>query len=321
MKRLWIVACLILALMPVTLRAQEVTDRVVAVVNNDVITSYELNNLVAAYVDKAANVSKKEERETIIKETRPAMLNRMIEDQLVEQEAKKGGIVVKEEDVMAAISDMLARRNIKLEEFKTNLIKAGSSFDEYKTEVKNHLMKMRVATKEVRAKIAVSDEEIGDYYSKNRTAYEGKESVRLQQIFIALPGDADEGRREQRKGQADAILKRLRGGEPFELLASQFSQESAAQTGGDLGFVERGTLHPRVEEVAFKLQPGEISEVVASPIGFHILRVTDRRGKGTKSLSVIREEIKEEITKEKMDKKVQEWIQELRKKSYVEIRL
>jgi len=321
MKRKWIWVCLILAVVPVTLQAQTVADRVVAVVNNEVITSYELDNLAAAYVERAANVSKKEDRDALIKETRPAMLNRMIDDLLVEQEAKKAGIVVKEEDVMASISDILARKNIKLEEFKNEVIRKGSSFDEYKNDVKGHLMKMRVAAREVRAKIAVSDEEIGEYYSKHRTIYEGKESVRLQQIFMAFPKDGDEAIREKQKGRAEAVLKRLRTGEPFELLASQFSQEPAAQTGGDLGFVERGTLFPQVEATAFKLQSGEISDVVESPIGFHILRVTDRRGKGTKSLSAIRDEIKEEITKEKMEKKIQEWIQDLRKKSYIDVRL
>jgi parvulin-like peptidyl-prolyl isomerase len=321
MKRLWMMVCLVLAVTPVTVRAQGVTDRVVAVVNNEVITLYELDNLATAYVDRAANAPKKEDREKIIKETRPVMLNRMIEDLLVEQEAKKTGVVVKEEDVMAAISDLLARRNVKFEEFKATLIKAGSSFETYKEEVRSHLMKMRVAAREVRAKIAISDEEVGDYYSKHRDIYEGKESVRLQQIFIVLPKDAGDEVKGQRRSRADAVLKRLKEGESFELLASQFSQESAAQAGGDLGFVERGTLLPQVEEAAFKLQPGDISDVVVSPIGFHILRVTDRRGKGTKSLSAIRDEIREEISKEKMEKKVQEWIQELRKKSYIETRL
>ncbi len=312
---------MLLALMPMTLQAQDVTDRVVAVVNNEVITLHELDIMVNAYIDKMANASKAGDKAAIIKEARPAMLNRMIDDLLVEQEAKKAGIVVKDEDVMAAIADILARRNMKLEDFKTMLLKTGSSLETYKDEVRNHLMKMRVATKEVRAKIAVSDEEIGDYYSKHRNIYEGKESVRLQQIFIALPKGADAELRERERDQMESLLKRLRGGEPFESMAAQFSQESAAQAGGDLGFVERGTLLSQVEDVAFKLQTGQISDVIESPIGFHILRVTDRRGKGIKSLGAIRDEIKEEITREKMEKKIQEWIQDLRKKSYVEIRL
>jgi len=299
----------------------QVEDRIVAVVNNEVITLYELNKMVGAYVDRIAQSARKEDREKLIAETRTVIMNRMVEDLLVEQEAKKQGITVKEDDVMASINDILARRKMKLENLKAGLLKEGSSFEAYKEEVRNHLMKMRLATKEVRSKISVSDEEIGDYYSKHRDLYEGKEAVRLQQILLIVPKDADEETRERLRAEAEKILVQLKSGESFGLLAARFSQGPAAQTGGDLGFVDKGTLLPVVDEAAFKLKVNELSPVIESPIGFHILKVVDRRGKGVKSLAAVREEIKEEITNEKMEKKLQDWIQELRKKSYVEVRL
>lgn len=301
------------------IRAQ-MEDRIVAVVNNDVITLYELNKMVGAYADRIAQSSRQEDREKIMVEARKVIMDRMIDDMLVEQEAKKGGIIVKEDDVMASINNIMVRRGIKLETLKSSLLKEGSSFEVYKEEVKNHLMKMRLATREVRSKISVSDEEIGNYYSTHRDIYEGKEAVRLQQILLTLPKEADEETRNKLRAEAEAILVKLKGGEPFGLMAARFSQGPAAQTGGDLGFVEKGTMLPAVDEVAFKLKEDELSSVIESPIGFHILKITDRRGKGIKPLTVVREEIKEEITNEKMEKKLQEWIQELRKKSYVEIK-
>ncbi len=322
MKRIVMVMVACLAIMPAgTIRAAEVADRVVAVVNNDVITLFELNNTVNSYVGKIPQSYGKQDREKIIAEARTAILNRMIDDVLVEQESKKSGIIVKEDDVMASIEDLLSRRKMKLEDFKQALIRDGSNFERYKEEVRKHLMKLRLAQKEVRAKIAVSDEEIGKYYSEHRDVYEGKEAVKLKQILLALPQDADEETREKLKLQAEAVLKKLKSGEPFELAAAQYSQGPAAREGGDLGFVEKGTMLPAVDEAAFKLKVGELSDVIESPMGFHILKVTDRRGKGAKSLSVVREEIKEEIANEKMDKKLQEWLQELRKKSFIETRL
>lgn len=299
----------------------QLEDRIVAVVNNDVITLYELNRMVSAYVDRIAQSAGKEDREKIIAEARKVIVDRMVDDLLVEQEAKKQGIIVREDDVMASISDMMARRRIKLDDFKTSLVKEGSSFEAYKEDVRGHLMKMRLATKEVKSKISVSDDEIGNYYSKNRDIYEGKEAVRLQQILLALPKDADEETRNRIRAEAETILNKLKSGEAFALMAARFSQGPAAQTGGDLGFLEKGTLLPVVDEAAFKLKENELSPVIESPIGFHILKVVDRRGKGVKSLAVVREEIKEEITNEKMEKKLQDWILDLRKKSYVEVRL
>ena len=296
-------------------------DRIVAVVNNDVITLYELNKMVDAYVDRIAQSSRKEDREKIVAEARTVIMNRMVDDMLVEQEAKKSGIVVKEDDVMGSLNDIMARRRMKLDDLKAVLLKDGTTFEAYKEEVRGHLMKMRLATKEVRSKISVSDEEIGNYYSKNRDIYEGKEAVRLQQILLLLPKNADEETKDKLRAEAETISGKLKSGESFGLMAARFSQGPAAQTGGDLGFVEKGTLLPVVDEAAFKLKENELSPVIESAIGFHILKITDRRGKGVKSLASVREEIKEEITNEKMEKKLQDWLQDLRKKSYVEVRL
>jgi len=299
----------------------EVVDRVVAVVSNDVITLYELDNVVKSYIERMGKSLGPEDRNRVVEEARKVVLNRMIDDLIIEQQARRAGIIVKEEDVMSSIADLLARRNTKLEDFKEALAKEGSSFEEFKEETKKHLMKMRLAQREVRSKIAVSEEEIGEYYSRHRDIYEGKESIRLKQILIAIPNGADGETKKKLRMGAEEILKKLKAGEPFELMASRFSKGPEAQAGGDLGFVEKGTMFPSVEEAAFRLKEGELSEVVESPLGFHILKVVDRRGKGAKPLAVIREEIKNEITNEKMERKLQEWVQELRGKSFVEIRL
>jgi parvulin-like peptidyl-prolyl isomerase len=262
-----------------------------------------------------------ENREKILAETRTILLNRMIEDLLVQQQAKKSGTVIREEDAMNSILDMLARRKVKLEDFKQALVREGTSFEAYKEEVKSHLMKVRLAQREVRSKITVSDEEIGNYYSQHRDLYEGKESARLLQILIAVPPGADEETKQKLRAEAEDILKKLKSGEAFELMAARFSKGSEAQTGGDLGFVERGTMLPPVDEAAFKLKVAQLSNVVESSLGFHILKVIERRGQGSKPLTEVREEIKDQITNEKMDIKLQEWVQDLRKKSFVEIRL
>jgi parvulin-like peptidyl-prolyl isomerase len=167
----------------------------------------------------------------------------------------------------------------------------------------------------------VSEEEIGDYYIKHREAYEGKEAVSIRQILILFPKNSNENIKAKLREQMNAIHKRLQNGEPFDALAARYSQEPAAATGGDIGFIEKGSMLPVVDSVAFRLKKDEISEVIESPVGFHIIKVIDKRGAGIKPIVSVREEIKFKIEQEKMDKKYEEWIKDLRSKAIIEIRL
>lgn len=298
-----------------------VVDRIVAVVNDEVITLSELNNALEPHLKRIEESRKGENREKIIAEARLAMLNKIIDETLVEQEAKKLGIVVKEKDVMETIGDMLSRRNIREEDFLKVLVKEGSSFETYKGEVKEHLMKVRLVGRNIKSKVSVTDEEIGNYYCEHREDYEGKEAVRIKQILIIIPKDCNMKEKRKLRVDAETIHKKLKEGKSFGLLASEYSQGPAAKIGGDLGFVEKGMMFPVVDEAAFSLATGQISDVIESSIGFHVIKVTDRKGAGIRSLELVREEIKDKIGQVKIEKKFYEWLEELREKSYIDIRL
>ena len=215
----------------------------------------------------------------------------------------------------------MSKRSIQMDDFLKTLEREGSTFDAYKREIKEQMIRMKLLRREIKAKILVSDEEIGEFYVKHRDDYEGKEAVRIKQILILAPEKMDRKTRIQRNADAEVIRKRLKDGESFDLLSVQFSQGPSAATGGDIGFVEKGTMLPEVDLVVFKLEKDEISQVITSPIGFHIVKVLDRRGAGIKSIGAVREEIKLKLEEEKMEKKYEEWISDLRKKSHIEIKL
>jgi len=315
-----ILICFAVMIITVPLNAR-IVDRIVAVVNDEIVTLSELNSAVEPYLKKIDKFNNGENRERVVAQTMSAMLDKLINDILVKQEAKRLGIVIKEEDVAETIEDMILRRNITMEDFKKVLAREGSGFEAYKKEVEEHLMKIKLIGVSVKSKVSVTDEEIGNYYRKHREDYEGKEAVRIKQILIVIPQRS--GMKERRKLKADAWLihKRLMEGKSFEFLANKYSNGPAAKLGGDLGFVEKGVMFPAVNEVAFSLRNHEISGVIESPIGFHIIKVTDRRGAGIKSFESVREEIKDKISNVKIEKKFFEWIEELRKKSYIEVRL
>jgi parvulin-like peptidyl-prolyl isomerase len=127
--------------------------------------------------------------------------------------------------------------------------------------------------------------------------------------------------RENAREQVRQLRERISKGEPFEILAAQYSKGPAAAQGGDIGFVEKGVIVPEVEKVAFSLPAGQVSDVIETENGFHIIAVVDKRGAGLKPLPVVRNEIKAKIEDEKVAKKYDEWIEGVRNKSFIDVRL
>jgi parvulin-like peptidyl-prolyl isomerase len=299
----------------------EVADRIVAIVNDEVITLRDLNLTIDRFVERIEKSNPGVPREKIREEVAMPILNNMIEEALLTQEAKRLGITVKDEEVKATINDLLVKRNWKMEDVKANLEKEGINFDEYREMTRKNIIKGRVIRREIQSKIAVGNEEIGNYYREHRSEYEGKEAARIRQILIPVPENVDTDTRNELKAEAEDVLKKLKSGASFEQLALQHSRGTAQGTGGDMGYVEKGTILPAIDEVAFKLKVGETSDVIESPVGFHIIQVLDKRGAGAKPLSAVRNEIEDVIGREKAEKKYADWMAELRKQSYIEIRL
>lgn len=299
----------------------EVRDRIAAVVNNEVITQSEVENAAEPYLARIRDTYKGPDPERFMAEARRSVLNRLIDNLLIEQEVKKGGFDVSDAEVMDAINDIMSRKGSSREELQKALAARGMTFEAYKAEIRNQMIKIKLARREIRTKIAISDEEIGAYYVEHKSEYEGKEAVRLKQIIILVPKGADSDARERLRAEAEQLHERLTKGAPFDLLAAKHSQGPAAEAGGDVGFVERGSMLPEVEEVAFALEQGTVSPVITSPVGYHIIMVVDRRGAGVKPIAHVREEIRAKIEAEKMEKKYEEWIAAVRQRSHIAIKL
>lgn len=302
----------------------EVADRIVAVVNDDVITLAELNRLFEPYAKNIEANYKGSDKATVLQQNKAALLQRMVDQMLIEHEAKKAGTgvaTIKDDEVMDVLNDMLTKNKVTMADYQKKLAEEGNTLENVKKEIKGQMLRMRLLRREVQSKILITDEEIGAFYDKHRQDYEGKEAVHIKQILLPVPADADKGTRERAKVQALQLRDRIAKGEPFEMLAAQYSKGPAAAQGGDIGFVERGVIVPEVERAAFGLSVGQMSDVIESEMGFNIIAVVDKRGAGLKPLPVVRNEIKAKIEDEKVGKKYDEWIEGLRKQSFIDMRL
>jgi len=311
----------VFSILPASSSSANVVDRIVAVVNDDIITLSELNRDIEAFIKRIEKTSEVADRESVAKQLRMTVLRELINQKLIEQEAKKLGIVASDKDIDEAIRNIIAQKKISIKALQEAIAREGGAFDEYKEEIRRHLTKMNLLGREIKNKVTVSREEIGNYYREHRDDYEGKEAVRINQILIIVPRDSNAEVKKERRILAGETLKRLKSGESFRLLAVEVSQGPAAKAGGDLGYIEKGMMLPGVDEVAFALEKGEISEIIESPIGFHIIQVIDKRGAGIKPIESVREEIIGKIGSVKVEKKFQEWLKKQREKSLIEIRL
>ncbi len=312
----------ILFLMLVSWSVQaEVADRIIAVVNDEVITLKEYNEALQPYLQKIEEAYQGKDKAIVVKQTKDAILQRLIDNLLIEYEAKKRGTNIKDEEVMNVLKDMLTRQNLEMKDYLKKLAKEGTSLEAVKSEIRSQLMRMRLMRLEVKSKILVSDQEIGEYYDRHRDEYEGKEAVRIKQILLLISPNSSAAAVAKLKENAGKIQKRALGGESFDALAAKYSQGPAAAQGGDVGFIEKGGMIPEIEKAAFSLPQGQVSHVIQSSVGFHIIKVIDKRGAGHKPITAVREEIKAKLEDEKLEKKYDEWITSVRKRSHIDVRL
>ena len=298
----------------------DVVDRIVAVVNDEIITLTELNANFAPYEKHIESTYKGPDIDKILRQQKALFLQRMVDNLLIEQEAVKAGpgVNVSPAEIEAVFNDMLRKNNVTLEEYKKRLASEGQTLESVKKEISSQMLRMRLLRREVQGKILVTDEEIGQYYDQHRNDYEGRETVRIFQILLAAPPAADAAARRKLAEQARDIRRRAAEGEPLE---SRIGPDQPSIQGQDIGFIERGVVVPEVEQAAFSLEIGQVSEVIETDVGYHILKALDRRGAGVKPLSVVRNEIKAKIEDQKVAKKYDEWIEDVRKKSFIDLRL
>ncbi len=295
-------------------------DRIIAVVNDDVITLSELETALQPVMERIEQIPE-EKRAKVMSQARTTIVKQMIERMIITQEAAKLKIDVTDKEVETIFESILEDKNLTTEQFREALAREGGTLKDYRDEIRRERLKRKLIDKTVKSKVSVGEEEIGAYYAKHRDEYEGKEANRLQQILIMKPKGAQSGDIEKLRAQSEEILHQITGGTSFTIMVGKHSQGPAAESGGDLGFVEKGLMFPAVDKAAFSLRKGEVSDVIESPIGFHIIKIIDCRGAGIKPIQEVREEIVGKIGNEKMKKKFAEWMDEVRAKSLIEIRL
>ena len=296
-------------------------ERFVAVVNDEVIFLSELEEFGKRYFEEIRKNAPPSERQEKLNQARKEVLDQLIENKLLEQEIKKRKVEVSNKDLDAAVEDVLKQNRITLDELKMVLAKEGMTLTTYRERLRDNIGKMRLVSREIKSKIVIKEEDLRKVYRDRIQELTLPLEVQVQQIFFAVPREASPDRVAAVEKEAGEVLERAKKGEDFSELAKKYSQAPEGKEGGVLGFFKSKELIPELEEAAFPLKTGEISPLVRSPEGFHILRVMERKGGEPKPFAEVQAKIREEMMQAESEKKFQEWIKALKEKSYIEIKL
>ncbi len=299
----------------------EVIDRIVALVNNEVITLSELEEAGSRLFRQLIETTPPGEREEKLKKARREILEQLIENKILEQEIRKRKVEVSEREVDTAVAEILKHNRLTENELKMALAKEGISYAAYRRQIRDDLGKMRLINREIKSKIVVNEEDLKRIYQEKIKEFMEPVEVKLQQIFIPGPRSGAGEELKNLEAKVENLWRRARQGEDFTELARRYSLGPEAKDGGILGYFKKNELIPELEEIAFKLKIGEISDIVRSSHGWHILRLLERKGGNPKPFAEVAPKIREAQLQQEAEKKFQEWLQHLKSKAYIEIRL
>lgn len=302
-----------------TVWAEEIVDRIVAVVNNEVITYLELQQEMRPYQEqiKSRGYDEDEEREMLFK-LREEMIYRLIDDKLADQEIKKNRITVSDAEVDASIERLKAARMWSDEELRMALESDGMTLEELRQTMKSQALRNRLVGQEVSSKIVITQEEVRAYYDRQAAAYQGDLQYHLRNIIIKI-ASAEEGGRAASRTRMEIILQKLADGESFESLAQQYSESYLAKEGGDLGKIRYDDFSPQIKTALEGLGPGDHTGILDTDQGFQIFFVEDIAMEGGRSFEEASPEIEEKLYNDAVDKKYAEWLEELKSQAHIKI--
>lgn len=297
-----------------------VVNAIAAIVNDEVVTLYEVNREAQPIIREA---EKKEPLDDAARsQIRRMALDRLVEKKLVEQKIRELNIKVSEEEIRQAIEDVKKQNSIPNQEaLVAALANQGLSFDQYRSQLQEQIEKLKLVSMEVRAKIHVSETELREYYDANQTKYTEDESYRARHIFFKTSEKSPAEDIKRTMTTALMVLAEAKSGKDFAELARNYSEDPAARKdGGDLGTFKKGDMQAELESTILTMKPGEVSELVYTPVGFHIIKLEERISGKLKPFEGLKAEIEEAIYRKKSEERFSQWSKDLRSKASVELK-
>jgi peptidyl-prolyl cis-trans isomerase SurA len=300
-------------------RAEAIVDRIVAVVNNEVITYLELEHELKPYEEKIKSMGygEAEERQMLFK-VREDIIYRLIDDKLADQQIEKNKINVSQAEIDASIERLKASRSWSDEDLRLALEAEGMTIQELRQTMRSQALRNQLVGQEVRSKIVITKEEAQAYYNRHAEEYQGELLYHLRNIITMIPSE-EEGGKAAARTKMETVMQKLEDGESFESLAREYSESSLAEKGGDLGKIPYDDISTQIKAALEGLGPGDHTTILDTDRGLQIFFVEEVVTEGGKSFEEVSPEIEEKLYNAAVDKKYTEWLEELKRQSHIKI--
>ncbi|MCK4910521.1 MAG: peptidylprolyl isomerase [Thermodesulfovibrionales bacterium] len=296
--------------------ADDERDKPVVSVNGVVLTEKHLAQVMQKIVPVASFHGGLSERK--LKKYRPQAIKALVDDELMFQRAEELSMKVERSKTKAAHKATIERLGGK-RPYKAALKSYGITDRKYKASIRRKLMIEKFIKEKIEQPAAVSEEEVREHYDNNSGVFMLPEARRVRHIFVKVPSQSNDEQRAARKVRAEMVLEKLHAGEDFATLAWDYSNGPYRVKGGDMGLLHKGRLDPKLEDEVVKLKEGELSGVIQTPYGFHIVRVESIQ----QEQQLPFEKVKDKIRSSKYDRRLEEVREEvmssLREKADIEV--
>ena len=291
-------------------------DGIAAVVNGEVITISQVRGLSAPREKQLRQQFTGQELEKQLKTARELALKDLIDRQLVLQAFKKEKYEIPDHFVEERIHEVI-RENFGGDRntFIKTLEAQNYTLGEFRRKEMEQMIVQAMRSHNVKTKNIISPTKVDEYYRKHREEFTSKETIKLRMIMI--PGQKDTATAPAQKALAEEVLGKLASGDEFDRTAQIYSEDSTRDNGGDWGWIEHNTLAGPLEKVAFNMPVGRISNIFDYAGNYYILKVEDKHGGSTKSLTEVRADIEKKLVQEDAQQIQERWIASLRQKAYI----
>lgn len=298
----------------------EVIDRIVAIVNDDIISLYELNRVLKPYADriKAVGYPDDKEREMLYK-VRQDLINQLIDQKLTDQELERSNISISEAEIDEAIERIKEKNYYTQEEFETALRQEGYTLEEYRNRIREQILRSKLVNVRVKSKIVITDEDIRNYYETNEDEYKTIKKYHLRNILLSVSMFAGDAEKAAIRQKMEAIVAQFHNGVPFPELARAYSQSPLAEEGGDLGAFSLADISRDLRPHIADLKAGEISDIIDTEQGFQVFYIDEIELVQGKSLEEASAEIQEKLYNDIVNSSFRSWLSELRENSHIKI--
>lgn len=320
-----LVCCFLLAVilaLPVGwVHAEEVVvNRVVAIVDDEVVTSLDLDRAIRRLkMDMARMEAMQRGGGVPPAQIRRMALERMVDEKIFAKEVKKSGLLVSDEELDHYINRIKQSNKLSEEDFVASLSRQGMTLKEYRDDLRRDILKQRLINQQVRKHVVISDADVEQYYKAHYDQFQNMDEVNMMAIFLRVDPQGGLNAENAVRQQAENILQKIKSGGDFSKLAQQYSQGPGAERGGRLGPVKADDLLPSMRQALSELKPGQVSEVLQIPQGFVIMKLIDRSGNKELALAEVKEQIRAKLTQQKTEQRFKDWMKQLRSENYVKI--